>query len=219
MKSIMSHSSPNHPQHMVGIDRHQLSSKLLSPTSKVHLSSPSVRSHSLQGYPHQTPCASNLDQSAPPTTPLTSSISSHSIHAGNPLAYSPINNNASHIKYDLGHHNQHHHSPNPHHHHAHQIQHSSPANNGNYLHSVGATSHASMYGVNVNGVKTEGTVSTPTGVNGNYEYMNSCLQNGYFGGTFSSLGASANAHHMGTDLTGYHHQHSAIQAAKLMATS
>lgn len=211
----MSHSSSNHPQHMAALERHQLSTKLISPTSKLHLPSPSARPQSLQGYSHQGSCASSLEQSTPATTPLTP-LSSHSIHAGNPLAYSPINNNSSHVKYDLGHHNQHHHSPSSHHHHG-QIQHSTP-NNGNYLHSAGVPTHAAMYGVNVNGVKTEGSVAS-AGVNGNYDYMNSCLQNSYFGGTFSPLGATSNAHHMGTDLSGYHHQHNVIQAAKLMATS
>jgi GATA-binding protein 4 len=59
--------------------------------------------------------------------------------------------------------------------------------------------------------------------------MNNCLQNGYFGGSFSSL----HHHHspgdnflppggqkiFSSDMAGYHHQHNVIQAAKLMASS
>lgn len=47
------------------------------------------------------------------------------------------------------------------------------------------------------------------GVTNGYDYMSSCLQSGYFGGTFGVAG-----NHVGGDLAGYHHQ-----AAKLMATS
>lgn len=53
----------------------------------------------------------------------------------------------------------------------------------------------------------------------NYDYMNGCLQSGYFGSSFSSLGAPASGTHTATDLAGYHHQHNVIQAAKLMASS
>lgn len=53
----------------------------------------------------------------------------------------------------------------------------------------------------------------------NYDYMNSCIQSGYFGGSFGSLGAPVAGAHVATDLAGYHHQHNVIQAAKLMASS
>lgn len=52
----------------------------------------------------------------------------------------------------------------------------------------------------------------------NYDYMNSCIQSGYFGSQFGSLGTPTGAH-VPTDLAGYHHQHNVIQAAKLMASS
>lgn len=78
------------------------------------------------------------------------------------------------------------------------------------------------------------------GSNGYGDYMNNCLQSGYFGGTFGSLhshhsphsgmggtvnGALPHTHHhhhhhsTAADLAGYHHQHNVIQAAKLMASS
>lgn len=78
--------------------------------------------------------------------------------------------------------------------------------NGNYLHSNALSQSAYC-----NSVKSETNSS-------NYDYMNSCIQSSYFGGSFSSLGAPASAH-VSSDLAGYHHQHNVIQAAKLMASS
>lgn len=75
--------------------------------------------------------------------------------------------------------------------------------NGNYLHSNALSQSAYC-----NSVKSETNSS-------NYDY---CIQSGYFGSSFSSLGASASAH-VSPDLAGYHHQHNVIQAAKLMASS
>lgn len=53
----------------------------------------------------------------------------------------------------------------------------------------------------------------------NYDYMNTCLQGGYFSSSFGSLGAAPGGGHPAADLAGYHHQHNVIQAAKLMASS
>jgi hypothetical protein len=80
-----------------------------------------------------------------------------------------------------------------------------------YLHNNSLTS--SSYG----GIKSESNIpgiTNPTSMltSGNYEYMSNCIQNGYFGGSFHSSAPHA-------DLSGYHHQHNVIQAAKLMATS
>lgn len=58
-----------------------------------------------------------------------------------------------------------------------------------------------------NNVKSE-TNST------NYDYMNNCIQSGYFGSSFTPASV-----HTASDLAGYHHQHNVIQAAKLMASS
>lgn len=85
-----------------------------------------------------------------------------------------------------------------------------------YLHNNNlSSSAASAYG----GIKSESNIpgiTNPTSMIGsNYDYMNNCLQNGYFGGSFGL--ANGSAHH--GDLSGYHHQHNVIQAAKLMATS
>lgn len=85
-----------------------------------------------------------------------------------------------------------------------------------YLHNNSLTS--SSYG----GIKSESNIpshsniagiTNPTSmISGNYDYMSNCIQNGYFGGSFHGTTPHA-------DLSGYHHQHNVIQAAKLMATS
>lgn len=65
-----------------------------------------------------------------------------------------------------------------------------------------------------------GNVKSET--NPNYDYMNSCLQSGYFNSSFGTIGGTAattTASHSVADLASYHHQHNVIQAAKLMATS
>ncbi|XP_055547935.1 GATA-binding factor A isoform X3 [Wyeomyia smithii] len=122
------------------------------------------------------------------------------------------------------------------------VHHSSAANN--YIHNTGSSLGASPFGQ----IKSESNplaASTPTSVssNGYGDYMNNCLQSGYFGGTFGSLhshhsphsaavsgavnGALTHGHHhhhhhhhsTAADLAGYHHQHNVIQAAKLMASS
>lgn len=81
-----------------------------------------------------------------------------------------------------------------------------------YLHNNSLTSPS--YG----SIKSESNIPGITNssmISGNYEYMSNCIQNGYFGGTFGLSNGST--HH--SDLSGYHHQHNVIQAAKLMATS
>lgn len=78
-----------------------------------------------------------------------------------------------------------------------------PSSNSSYLHNN------NTFGT----VKSESPVMPP-----NYDYMNNCIQSGYFGSTFGhTLGATA--HHPAAELAGYHHQHNVIQAAKLMASS
>ncbi|XP_058449477.1 GATA-binding factor A isoform X2 [Malaya genurostris] len=117
--------------------------------------------------------------------------------------------------------------------------HHSSANN--YIHNTGSSLGASPFGQ----IKSESnplaaTTPTSVGSNGYGDYMNNCLQSGYFGGTFGSLhsphsaavggavnGALSHGHHhhhhhhhsTAADLAGYHHQHNVIQAAKLMASS
>lgn len=80
------------------------------------------------------------------------------------------------------------------------------ANNNSYMHLPNQLAQTT-YG----SVKSESNAS-------NYDYMNSCIQNGYFGSSFGSLGTPTA--HVTTDLAGYHHQHhNVIQATKLMASS
>lgn len=82
--------------------------------------------------------------------------------------------------------------------------------NASYMHVTNNLQPQLTYG----NVKSESNANT-------YDYMNSCLQNGYFNGSFGALGGSAvtQTPHTVSDLAGYHHQHNVIQAAKLMATS
>lgn len=76
-----------------------------------------------------------------------------------------------------------------------------------YLHNNSLTN--SSYGA----IKSESNIPGITNpISGNYDYMSNCIQSGYFGGSFHGNGPHA-------DLSGYHHQHNVIQAAKLMATS
>lgn len=81
-----------------------------------------------------------------------------------------------------------------------------------YLHNNSLSS--STFGA----IKSESNIpglTNPTAasmMSGNYDYMSNCIQNGYFSGSFHT-----SAPH--SDLSGYHHQHNVIQAAKLMATS
>lgn len=76
-----------------------------------------------------------------------------------------------------------------------------------YLHNNSLTS--ASYGA----IKSESNIPGITNMtSGNYDYMSNCIQNGYFGGSFHGSGPHS-------DLSGYHHQHNVIQAAKLMATS
>ena len=79
-----------------------------------------------------------------------------------------------------------------------------------YLHNNSLT--GSSYGA----IKSESNIpgiTNPTSmISGNYDYMSNCIQNGYFGGSFHGSASHS-------DLSGYHHQHNVIQAAKLMATS
>lgn len=91
----------------------------------------------------------------------------------------------SSAKYDLSHNSPHIHST-----------------ASSYLHPNNLSQ--SSYG---NNVKSESNSS-------NYDYMNNCIQSGYFGSSFPPTSV-----HTASDLAGYHHQHNVIQAAKLMASS
>lgn len=114
----------------------------------------------------------------------SASISSHTHPNNTPLTYTAGLNPTA--KYDLSSHNS------PH-------IHSTAAST--YLHPNNLSQ--SSYG---NNVKSES--------NSNYDYMNNCIQGGYFGSSFTPASV-----HPASELAGYHHQHNVIQAAKLMASS
>lgn len=178
------------------MDRNGNTKHLSSPLgSKSMLSSPSGRSHS-----HLT---SHLHHGYNLPTSLSSSVASHLSHSTASSQHSTPN------KYDLSSHSTQIHASSSATatHHTSTIsssQHNNiPSNNSSYLHNNNA------FGT----VKSESPVMPP-----NYDYMNNCIQSGYFGSTFGhTLGATP--HHPAAELAGYHHQHNVIQAAKLMASS
>lgn len=158
-----------------------------------HLSSSSLKSHQQMNI-----SSSQTSSTLRPTAHPSINTSQHSSYPSTPTSH-PSNHHQSlgtytsnSSKYDL--------NSSAHHLHA-----STPS----YLHSNQLTSTPSSFGQ----VKSES--STPS----SYDYMNNCLQSGYFGGTFSALANHSAGGHTPTDLAGYHHQHNVIQAAKLMASS
>lgn len=171
------------------------SPKLLHGTPKAHLSPITHHHH----HPSQAPY--------PLTSPL-SSIHSSSVHS--PVKYD-LQSSASSASLV---------APSSSHSHSSAVSShlytspliSSSQNNlhSSYLHNNSLTT--STYG----GIKSESNIPGITNpasmISGNYDYMSNCIQNGYFGGSFHGSGPHS-------DLSGYHHQHNVIQAAKLMATS
>lgn len=130
-------------------------------------------------------------QSVYANTPSSSSIHSHHTNTLYP-------SNAP-SKYDLPHGSQH-------------LHHGTPTGTSDsYLHPNSHSSPSSQQPY-ANNVKSES--SAPL----NYDYMNNCIQNSYFGNSFTSLNTTTGVH-VATDHSSYHHQHNVIQAAKLMASS
>ena len=159
----------------------------------MNLSSPTSRSiPPLQSYMHPTVVSS---------TSHHSSILQSAYSGSTPNKYEINGSNSNH----------HHHHHHPHQHHLNNSS-SSVGSGGYNLHSSSNNNSPQSSYAN-SSVKSETTSSSQH----NYDYMNNCLQNSYFGSTFPSL--PPNTAHVTSDLAGYHHQHNVIQAAKLMATS
>lgn len=173
------------------------------------------RSHSL---------TSHLHHSYPPlSTAAAISLQQHNVHGTPTSSASKYDGNATHHQQHLSG-LQHSNSPstsssngsvylNHHHHHHHQHHNSNTGGSGGGGGGSGGNNGGSG---NSYGVKAESPVVPP-----NYDYMNNCIQSGYFGGTFGPLAAASHAAaaHSSAELGGYHHQHNVIQAAKLMASS
>lgn len=190
-------SQPSTPQSIIHhqADRNA-NTKIMPPQTAHKMHIPSPRSH-LQSY-----------ASLCTTGHSTSLTYTPSLNAPSKYDLSSSTSSANHTNHNTSHHHIHHtNSSTPtgagagyHHHHHH--------------HSNSLPTHQSNYGNG--GIKSEGVAS-------NYDYMNNCLQSGYFGSSFGSLGATAavaSAHvAAASELAGYHHQHNVIQAAKLMASS
>lgn len=177
------------------------SPKLLHGTPKSHISPITHHHHhhpSQASYPLNSPMSSMHSSSvnSPGKYDLQSSASSASLSATSSSSHAHPSAVSSHLYT----------SP---------LLSSSQSNlHSSYLHNNSLTS--SSYG----GIKSESNIPSHSNIAGitnpasmgNYDYMSNCIQNGYFGGNFHGTTPHA-------DLSGYHHQHNVIQAAKLMATS
>lgn len=191
-----SQSSVLSSQHSLSTDRHHhpTSTKAPSSISKMHLTAPSPRSHPINAlqssYSNQS---ANMHSMAHQPNAMTAYNSSTPSKYDMALGSSPSSTSSS--------------------------IHPHSANGGSYGHPHHAAITSSHHppqsgfggGGGGNNVKSENNMA-------NYDYMNSCLQSGYFGSSFSSLGTPPGVH-VASDIAGYHHQHNVIQAAKLMATS
>lgn len=176
-----------------------------SPTHHLTASTPTSRSHSISSSSTSSASAIHHPYSMHSTSTTTNSPSSHTNASSN---HSLIGQTTIPSKYDFAHN-------------ASSALHSSQTSsssssvnlsgnltaNSNYMHSSNNLQTSLPY----SNVKSES--------NTNFDYMNSCLQNGYFNSSHHSYGAitnpSATTSHPVSDLSSYHH----IQAAKLMATS
>lgn len=190
---LKSNSTPDrsgHPKLMLSG-----SPKLLHGAPKTHISPITHHHHHHQSqasYPLTSPLSSMHSSNSPAKYDLQSPASSGSLAAPSSSSHSHSSAVSSHLYT----------SP---------LISSSQGNlHSSYLHTNSLTS--ASYG----GIKSESNIPGITNpssmIAGNYDYMSNCIQNGYFGGSFHGSGPH-------TDLSGYHHQHNVIQAAKLMATS
>lgn len=166
-----------------------------SPTHHLNSSTPTSRSHSISSS--STSSASAIHHHPTYSMHSTSTTNSPTSHTNAPSNHSLIGQTVIPTKYDFGHT-------------THTSQ-TSTANltpnltsNTNYIHSNNLQTPLSY-----SNVKSESNGS-------NFDYMNSCLQNGYFNSSYGGItSSSASSTHPVSDLSSYHH----IQAAKLMATS
>lgn len=176
--------------HAKGVHQH-------SPTHHLNSNTPTSRSHSISSS--STSSASVLHHHPTYSMHSTSTTNSPTSHTNAPSNHSLIGQTVIPTKYDFGHN-------------THGSQ-TSTANltsnltaNSNYIHSANNLQTPLSY----NNVKSESNAGS------NFDYMNSCLQNGYFNSSYGAItSSSASATHPVSDLSSYHH----IQAAKLMATS
>lgn len=160
-----------------------------SPTHHLPSSTPTSRSHSISSS--STSSASALHHSY--SMHSTSTTNSPTSHTNAPSNHSLIGQTVIPSKYDFGQSALH----------SSQTSSANIVNNSNYIHSANNLQ-------NYSNVKSESNAGT------NFDYMNSCLQNGYFNSSYGAITSStASATHPVSDLSSYHH----IQAAKLMATS
>lgn len=168
-----------------------------SPTHHLPSSTPTSRSHSISSSSTSSASAAVHHHPYMHSTSSTNSPTSHTNASSN---HSLIGQTVIPSKYDFGHNTS-------------LNTQTSSANlssnltaNSNYIHSTNNLQTPLTY----SNVKSESNTGT------NFDYMNSCLQNGYFNSSYGAITSTpTSATHPVSDLSSYHH----IQAAKLMATS
>lgn len=196
-----------------------MNNKLISPASPKAVtfltSQAPPRSHSHLLTPHQSynsPSHSNSHHSNIANTSIPSKYDFPSPASVSLSCGSLSHNHTSHIYTNPTNTNSHHSNNYLHHHHHHQSNNLPQSFNGNLKSEPPGSGNA-----NVGSNAVVGGGNLP--VFSNYDYMNNCIQNGYFGGSFGATATTTAHHSPASELTGYHHQHNVIQAAKLMASS
>lgn len=164
-----------------------------SPNHHLTPTTPTTRSHSISSSSVSSVSSHPHYSFSMHSTPTTNSPSTHSNAGTN---HSMSNQSA---KYDFGHSIG---PPSIHSSHSSSAA-SSLTGNSNYMHAANNLQTQLSYG----------NVKSETNPSSNYDYMNNCLQNGYFNASYGTGIAGSTA--AVPDLASYHH----IQAAKLMATS
>ncbi|XP_026467323.1 GATA-binding factor A-like [Ctenocephalides felis] len=124
--------------------------------------------------------------------------------------------------------NLHHHSTSQQHHHQQHSSNNNISSAGN-MNPQHVNSHLSHHSPLSSSMSHHHTMHTPSSINSGYQhvknepseydYMNNCLPGSYFTGTSFGTPLSHSQSSAVDSLSGYHHQHNVIQAAKLMATS
>lgn len=168
-----------------------------SPTHHLHSSTPTSRSHSISSS--STSSASAIHHHSAYSMHSTSTTNSPTSHTNAPTNHSLIGQSIIPTKYDFGH-----------------TTHTSQASTANLTTNLSTNTNYIHSANNLQTPLSYSNVKSESNTGSNFDYMNSCLQNGYFNSSYGAITSStASASHPVSDLSSYHH----IQAAKLMATS
>lgn len=171
-----------------------------SPTHHLSSTTPTTRTHSLSSS------SISSVSSAMPHYSFSSTTNTPTTHSNAITNHSLSSQSVIPSKYDFGHSTT-----------AGSIHSSQPSSASSLTSNLSANSNYMHAANNLQSQLSYSNVKSESNVTSNYDYMNSCLQNGYFNSSYGTAisGSPATASHPVSDLTSYHH----IQAAKLMATS